>query len=68
MKSMNIDLPDKVAEGLARLVEAGWFHDEAEAIRVALLEFLSHRSAELQERFQREDIEWALRENRNAQP
>ena len=67
MKSINVDLPEKMAEELSRLVETGWFHDEAEAVRVALVEFLGHRTAELQERFQREDIEWALREKPNAQ-
>lgn len=67
MKSINVDLPEKLAEELARLVATGWFHDEGEAVRVALVEFLGHRTAELQERFQREDIEWALREKQNAQ-
>jgi len=67
VKSISIDLPDKMAEELSRLVETGWFRDEAEAVRVALLEFLSHRGTELQERFQYEDIGWALREKQNAQ-
>jgi Arc/MetJ-type ribon-helix-helix transcriptional regulator len=59
MKSMNLDLPDKVAEELSQLVQGGWFRDEGEIIRMALAEFLTRRHAELQERFQREDIEWA---------
>ena len=67
MKSINVDLPEKIAEELSRLVETGWFRDEAEAVRVALVEFLSHRAAELQERFQYDDIEWALRERLKAQ-
>ncbi len=66
MKSINVDLPEKIAEELSRLVEGGWFHDEAEAVRAALVEFLSHHAAELQERFQREDIAWALRQQQNA--
>jgi len=56
-----------VNEELARLVQTGWFRDEAEAVRVALIEFVGHRAAELQDRFQRDDIEWALREKQNAQ-
>ena len=67
MKSINVDLPEKIAEELSRLVETGWFRDEAEAVRVALVEFLGHRTAELQERFQYDDIEWALRERPKAQ-
>jgi Arc/MetJ-type ribon-helix-helix transcriptional regulator len=67
MKSMNLDLPDRVAEELSRLVQTGWFRDEAEAVRVALLEFLDHRRARLQERFQREDIEWARQQKEPAE-
>ena len=66
MKSIHVDLPEKVAAELSRLVETGWFHDEGEAVRVALMEFLGHHSAELQERFQHEDIEWALRETQKT--
>jgi len=66
MKTINVELPEKVAGELARLVETGWFHDEGEAVRAAIVEFLRHRPAELEERFQREDIEWALRQHQNA--
>ena len=62
MKSLNVELPDKVAEELSRLVKSGWFESEAEAVRMALLEFLSNRRAVLEEKFQREDIEWALQQ------
>jgi Arc/MetJ-type ribon-helix-helix transcriptional regulator len=68
VKSVTVDLPEKLAEELSRLVETGWFPDEGEAVRAALAEFLRHRAAPLQERFQREDIEWALRAKQNAQP
>lgn len=62
MKSLNVDLPDKVAEELSRLVQSGWFRSEAEAVRMALLEFLSNQRARLEEKFQREDIDWALQQ------
>ncbi len=65
-KSINVDLPEKTAEELSRLVEAGRFRNEGEAVRAALVEFLGHRTAELQERFQYDDIEWALREKQQA--
>ena len=67
MKTINVDSPEKIAEELSRFVETGWFRDESEAVRAALVEFLGHRAAELQERFQRDDIEWALRKNQKAQ-
>ncbi len=66
MKSINVDLPEKIAEELSRLVETGWFRDEGEAVRAALVEFLAHRAADLQERFQQADIEWTLREKQQA--
>jgi len=62
MKSMTIELPDKLAQELVAMVEAGWFHDEGEVIRVALLDFLRRHRLELIERFQREDIAWALQQ------
>ena len=67
MKTISVDLPEKVAGELSRLVETGWFRDESEAVRAALVEFLGHCAAELQERFQRDDIEGALRESQKAQ-
>ncbi|MGH9453228.1 MAG: ribbon-helix-helix domain-containing protein [Terriglobia bacterium] len=62
MKSLNVDLPDKVAEELSHLVKSGWFQSEAEVVRMALLEFLSSRRTGLEEKFQREDIDWALQQ------
>ena len=38
MKPITIELPDKLAEELASMVEAGWFRDEGEAVRLALSE------------------------------
>jgi Arc/MetJ-type ribon-helix-helix transcriptional regulator len=66
-KSINVELPEKVAEELSRRVDTGWFRDEGEAVRVALVKFLSHRAAVLPDRFQHDDIEWALRERQKAQ-
>ncbi len=62
MKSLQIELPDKLAEELDSIVKAGWFSSEAEVIQLALLEFVRQYRFELLERFQREDIVWALRQ------
>lgn len=62
MKSLNVEVPDQVAEDIARMVRDGWFHSEPELVRAALVEFLRTRRPELQERFQREDIAWAVAE------
>lgn len=66
MKSLQVELPDKVAEELTLLVEAGWFRSADEAIRLALTQFVRHYRAELMDRFQREDIAWALRQRGTA--
>lgn len=62
MKSLKVELPDQLADDIARMVREGWFDSEHELVRVALAEFLRTRQAELQERFQREDIAWAVAE------
>jgi Arc/MetJ-type ribon-helix-helix transcriptional regulator len=60
MKLIQVELPDEVAKELGAMVQAGWFHSEGEAVRLALLEFVRRHRLDLLERFQREDIEWAL--------
>jgi Arc/MetJ-type ribon-helix-helix transcriptional regulator len=55
-------VPEAIAVELDSLVEKGWFSDRAEIVRLALLEFVRTHRFELQERFQREDIAWALQE------
>jgi Arc/MetJ-type ribon-helix-helix transcriptional regulator len=62
MKSLNVELPDQLADTIAKMVRDGWFHSEHELVRIALAEFLRTRQTELQERFQREDIAWAVAE------
>jgi Arc/MetJ-type ribon-helix-helix transcriptional regulator len=62
MKKIEVELPDRVTMELETLVKDGWFADEAEVIRVALLEFVQRNRFALMERFQREDIAWASRQ------
>ena len=60
MEALHVELPEKLAEELRRLVDAGWFRNEEEAVRFAVVEFIRRHQAALIERFQREDINWAL--------
>jgi Arc/MetJ-type ribon-helix-helix transcriptional regulator len=62
MKSVQIELPDKLAESLHTLVQEGWFRSEEEVLRFALLEFLRRHRLAVHEQFQRDDIAWALRQ------
>lgn len=66
MKTLEIAVPDTLADQLRGLVEEGWFTSENEIGRLALVEFLNRHRFELQERFQREDIAWALGEKGTA--
>jgi len=68
MKSVHLELPDKLAEELHLLVKAGWFRDEAEVIRLAVIEFLRQHRPNLIEQFQRKDIEWALQQKPAGKP
>ncbi len=66
MKTLPIEVPDKLAQDLDALVQAGWFSHEAEVVRLALWEFIRRHRLELMERFQREDSAWALQQKRAA--
>jgi Arc/MetJ-type ribon-helix-helix transcriptional regulator len=62
MKSIHVELPDKLAQELDAMVREGWFTNEADAVRLALLEFVRRHHLDLIERFQRDDIEWAIKQ------
>lgn len=62
MKSMEIELPERIAQEIDAWVEAGWYRSGDELIRAAVLDFVRNRRLELDEKFQLEDIEWALRQ------
>jgi len=62
MKSIQIELPEKLALALDAMVREGWFTNEAEAVRLALSDFVRRHRLELLERFQREDIGWAIKQ------
>jgi Arc/MetJ-type ribon-helix-helix transcriptional regulator len=62
VKSLLVEIPERLADEIDAWVKAGWFVSEKELIRAALLDFVRARRLELQEQFQLEDIEWALRQ------
>jgi Arc/MetJ-type ribon-helix-helix transcriptional regulator len=62
MKSIKVELPEKLAHEINAMVKAGWFTNEAEVMRSALREFVRRNRPELLEQFQREDIAWALKQ------
>lgn len=60
MKTLKLEVPDRLAEAMEELVRGGWFVDEEELARQALEAFLQTRKLQLQEQHQRDDIRWAL--------
>jgi Arc/MetJ-type ribon-helix-helix transcriptional regulator len=67
LKTIEVQLPDRVTTELDTLVKSGWFDSEDEIIRMALLEFVHRNRFALLEQFQREDIAWA-RQQRPSGP
>ena len=66
MKTIQVELPDRLAELLHEMVREGWFQSEEEAVRAALFEFLRRHPRQLAERFQMEDIQWAQQLGQNC--
>jgi len=60
MRNVTIELPERVGREVEAMVSAGWFDDEGEVLRFALAQFLRRYRSELVERFEREDIAWAI--------
>jgi hypothetical protein len=62
VKTIQIELPHSIATQVDTLVKEGWFTDENRMILFALSEFIRRYHFVLQERFQLEDIDWALQQ------
>jgi Arc/MetJ-type ribon-helix-helix transcriptional regulator len=58
-KTLEVQLPDRLAQLVEEIVREGWFTSEAELTRRAVSDFVERRRFQLQERFQLDDIEWA---------
>ena len=62
MKSLQLELSDTVMTEVDGLVQEGWFRNKNELVRVALLDFIRRHRFTLIEKYQRDDIAWALRQ------
>lgn len=68
MKTIEVQLPERLTAELDRLVKDGWFADESEIVRTALWEFVRRNRLALTEHYQRADIAWALQQRRERLP
>ena len=66
VKTLSINIPDKLAEQINDYVKAGFFSSEPEVILAAMSEFVRRNRVDMMERFAREDIEWAKKEASSA--
>ena len=60
MTTLTLELPEALSAELDAAVEAGWFTSQAEAVRAAVRDLMSHRKLALLEKQQLSDIDWAL--------
>lgn len=60
MGKLAVDLPEKISAEVTRYVADGWFASEAELVRAAVRDFLQRHPTDLLERYQRDDIAWAV--------
>lgn len=60
MTTFTLDLPEALSVELDAAVEAGWFTSQAEAIRAAVRDIMSHRKLAQLEKQQLADIDWAV--------
>jgi metal-responsive CopG/Arc/MetJ family transcriptional regulator len=63
MKTLVIECPDKLLEGLDRLVRDGWGENPSQAVIEALRRFLRSHRPDLIEAQVRDDVEWGLHGN-----
>ncbi len=66
MKVMEIELPEQLTDEMTKLIKSGWFTNETEIIRMALIEFVRQHRFALQEKFQHDDILWALQQKESG--
>ncbi len=60
MTTLTLELPEALTAELDAAVEAGWFANQAEAVRAAVQDFVDHGRLVLQEQQQLADIDWAV--------
>lgn len=60
MKTIKMQIPDKLYEQIEILVRDGWFRSREAIVDEALRRFLAVNRPELLKRFILEDVEWGL--------
>ena len=60
MKTVQMEVPERLYKYANILVKEGWFRDEKEVFSEAIRRFLDSHRPELMEQFILDDVEWGL--------
>lgn len=60
MKTIQMEVPEKLYEKATGLVKDGWFRDEKDIFAEAIRRFLDSHQPELMERYIFLDVDWGL--------
>ena len=60
MKTVQMEVPERLYKNAVVLVKEGWFRDEKEIFSEAIRRFLDSHRPELMEKFILDDVEWGL--------
>jgi Arc/MetJ-type ribon-helix-helix transcriptional regulator len=61
MRHLGIDITDEMEADIRSYVSAGYFRTEQEMLAAALQEFLRRHRPDLEERYQMDDVSWAMK-------
>jgi len=60
MKTIQMELPEKLHKKAIGLVKDGWFRDEKDIFAEAIRRFLDSHRPELMEKYVLHDVDWGL--------
>ena len=60
MKTIQMEVPEKLYQKATGLVKEGWFRDEKDIFAEAIRRFLDSHQPELMDRYVLNDVEWGL--------
>ena len=64
-KTLETELPIRLSSEVDALIDQGWFANTSEIVNLALADFVRRYHFVLIEKFQEEDIDWALQQHQH---
>jgi hypothetical protein len=66
MKTLSLDLPDRIAQEADDYVKTGFFKTLPDFFVAAVLEFVRHHKIDMMDRYALDDINWALQQKKES--